>query len=302
MRSIGQHIRARRLALGLTLEQASSLAGCTKGYLSAIETGRRRRPPSEGLLVRLERALRMEPGSLLTRVRWESTPEEIRRTLRGLERRTKAAARLAELVLREGRARGAWSEELERLATRVSAIGSDGTFQAPVINRVEDGYPEGFTDMLSPWRAAKGYVSAPEELDAESYAVRVVGDAMEPVYSAGDVVIVSPGREAVDGSDCFVRLRGSASEFCRVYFTGDWPRGGVRLQPINSVHPPRHAPGPEVLGLDVAVYVMRRAPGREREAGREAGSEAGAERGPEARQEAGRDGGAAVGQERTGGE
>jgi len=277
MRSIGQHIRARRLALGLTLEQVSSLAGCTKGYLSAIETGRRRRPPSEGLLVRLERALRVEPGSLLTQVRWESTPEEIQRTLRGLERRTKAAARLAELVLREGRARGAWSEELERLATRVSAIGSDGTFQAPVINRVEDGYPEGFTDMLSPWRAARGYVSAPEDLDAESYAVRVVGDEMEPVYSEGDVVIVSPGREVADGSDCFVRIRGRASAFCRVYFLGEGGlKGGVRLQPVNSVYPPRHAPGPEVLGLDVAVYVMRRAPGQE--SGREAGAGVGHER------------------------
>jgi len=282
MPSIGQQIRARRSALGLTLEQVSNTAGCTKGYLSAIETGRRRRPPSEGLLARLERALRLEPGRLLTQVRWESTPEEIQRTMRGLERRTKAAARLADLVLREGRARGAWSAELERLATRVSAVAGDGTQQAPVINRVEEGYPEGFSDLIGPWREARGYVSAPEDLDAEAYAIRVVGDAMVPLYREGDVVIVSPSRRAVNGSDCFVRLQGAPSVFVRVYFEADGLRGGacpasvdfLRLQPLNSVHPPRRVAGREVLGLDPAVYVLRRAPGGEGEPGEPEGARA----------------------------
>jgi transcriptional regulator with XRE-family HTH domain len=275
MRGIGTQIRAHRRSLGLTLEALATRAGCTKGYLSSIETGRRRRPPSASLLRRLESALGLERGALLTEGWWVSTPEEVREALRGLERRTRAAAQLAELVLREGRARGVWSPELERLAVRVSEAAGWGagdeeeglesghgerTGRAAVINRVEEGYPS-LTEEWRPWRTARGHVSAPMELAGGSFAVRVVGDEMEPAYLEGDVVVVEPAEAKRSGRDCFVSLfEGAETMFRRVYFeAGSCGSAMARLQPLNPARAARVVPATSVSGVWEAAYVLRRA-------------------------------------------
>ncbi len=133
-------------------------------------------------------------------------------------------------------------------------------FQAPVINRVAAGYPREFTDLGYPARIADEHVSVPDVTDPEAFAARVVGDSMAPRYEEGDIVVFSPERDAVSGSDCFDRLeRVAETTFKRVYFE----RSGageelIRLQPLNPAYSPRTFPREEIAGLYAAVYVVRR--------------------------------------------
>ncbi|NAZ35721.1 cupin domain-containing protein [Rubellimicrobium sp. CFH 75288] len=59
---VGQRLRARRRALGLTLEEVAERIGLTKGFLSEIE--RDRTSPSVASLVRLCEVLDLPVGSL----------------------------------------------------------------------------------------------------------------------------------------------------------------------------------------------------------------------------------------------
>ncbi|MGH7747020.1 MAG: helix-turn-helix domain-containing protein, partial [Candidatus Dormibacteria bacterium] len=55
---LGQALRARRAAIGLTLEDLARLAGISAGQISRIETGRSQ--PSYAALVRLRDAVGLE--------------------------------------------------------------------------------------------------------------------------------------------------------------------------------------------------------------------------------------------------
>ncbi|MEO0632273.1 MAG: S24 family peptidase, partial [Planctomycetota bacterium] len=74
-----------------------------------------------------------------------------------------------------------------------------------------------------------------------------------------DIVVFSPARDVVDGSDCFARLEpDDETTFKRVYFELDADGADViRLQPLNASYPPRTLPRDEVAGLYRAVTVMR---------------------------------------------
>ena len=63
--SLGQIIRKKREELKLTLDEVSRRVGFSKPYLSTIETGKVKNPPSDELLTKLERTLDFESGLLL---------------------------------------------------------------------------------------------------------------------------------------------------------------------------------------------------------------------------------------------
>ena len=141
--------------------------------------------------------------------------------------------------------------------------------QVPLINKVIAGYPREFTDLGYPARVADEYVSVPGVSDADAFAARVVGDSMNPEYAEGDIVVFSPRADALDGSDCFVRLeRDEETTFKRVYFERDGEdREVIRLQPLNSAYPPRAVLREEVAGVYAAVYVVRAVVGGGRRGG-----------------------------------
>lgn len=62
--ALGDAIKARRQALGLSQEALAEAAGIHVTHLGGLERGVRN--PSYSTLVRLAQALRMEPGILLT--------------------------------------------------------------------------------------------------------------------------------------------------------------------------------------------------------------------------------------------
>jgi transcriptional regulator with XRE-family HTH domain len=77
MEWIGTRIRRQRLRLGLTLDELSAQTAISKPYLSTIENGRTRNPPSDEKLRSLERALGLAPDMLLTHARLLRTPPEV---------------------------------------------------------------------------------------------------------------------------------------------------------------------------------------------------------------------------------
>jgi phage repressor protein C with HTH and peptisase S24 domain len=127
----------------------------------------------------------------------------------------------------------------------------------PIINKVSAGYPQDFTDLGYPVGVADDYVAGPAELsDPNAFAVRVVGDSMEPKYREGDVVIFSPAATVKSGDDCFVRFAvtgGPADEqttFKRVFFDA---ADRVRLQPLNERRAPTFAKPSQIAGIFRAV-------------------------------------------------
>ena len=172
MQTVGSILKGRRKGLKLTLEAVARLVGCTKGYLSAIENDKREHPPSLALLQKLEWALRLAPGSLVTLGEWTATPEPVRRRVLDLENDRAAARRLATIIRHEGFESERRGAELRRLVEHLS--GAEGAaqqtkgraeggrsakadsagavawravpMQVPVLNRVSEGYPRASDD------------------------------------------------------------------------------------------------------------------------------------------------------------
>jgi phage repressor protein C with HTH and peptisase S24 domain len=121
----------------------------------------------------------------------------------------------------------------------------------PVINKVAAGYPSDFNDLDYPVGVADDYVRCPDLHDGNAFAVRVVGDSMEPKFCEGDIVIFSPAAEVHNGDDCFVRFAmPHETTFKRVFFE---PDDKVRLQPRNEKYSPMIIEGKRINGLYRAV-------------------------------------------------
>jgi len=76
--SLGQIIRKKREQLNLTLDEVSRRVGFSKPYLSTIETGKVKNPPSDELLTKLEKILEFDSGLLLHIAHIERLPSDIR--------------------------------------------------------------------------------------------------------------------------------------------------------------------------------------------------------------------------------
>lgn len=259
--TVGKTIRARRRELGLTIEQLAEAVGCAKSYVSAIETGQRPNP-SEPMLREFERALYLDPGTLVEAARWQATPATVRRIMAELQKRQEAALRIAELLAgtelaSDGRLRGLLDDayrsgEISRLLSLVREGVAERSppeaglpLEVPILNRRGEPMPLRLSDE-------SGRLRIPDLDDPDAYALWVGDDSMAPDYRAGDLVVFSPARAAADGSDCYVRTPREAI-FRRVYFEGE----SARLQPVNTRHSPLVTPRLSVEAIHAAVRVVR---------------------------------------------
>ena len=99
--SLGQIIRKKREQLNFTLDEVSTRVGFSKPYLSTIETGKVKNPPSDELLVKLEKMLEFEPGLLLHIAHMERLPSDIKQQIESAQAETDteaASAAVAEPV------------------------------------------------------------------------------------------------------------------------------------------------------------------------------------------------------------
>lgn len=251
--SLGQIIRQRREQLNLTLDEVSGRVGFSKPYLSTIETGKVKNPPSDELLVKLEKMLEFESGMLVHIAHMERLPSDIRHEYESAEAESEKWRRFIKNLVRS---KGGAAElntllsESELDIEKGSPALSAGRL-VPVINKVAAGYPSDFNDLDYPVGIADDYVRCPDLHDANGFAVRVVGDSMEPKFHEGDIVVFSPAAEVHNGDDCFVRFTmPHETTFKRVFFE---PNNKIRLQPRNEKYSPTIIDGKRVGGLYRAV-------------------------------------------------
>jgi transcriptional regulator with XRE-family HTH domain len=87
-RQLGRNIRLFRQALGLTLTAVARASGMSKGYLSALETGRS--APSVASLVRIAKALDVDVGKLFDGSPADDSLVIVRESARQIARRAGA--------------------------------------------------------------------------------------------------------------------------------------------------------------------------------------------------------------------
>ena len=251
--SLGQIIREKREQLNLTLDEVSNRIGFSKPYLSTIETGKVKNPPGDELLTRLEKILEFEPGLLLHIAHIEGLPTDVRQEYESAEAENQKwrqivknlvdekvdASRLNELL-----AQSDLNIEQDKMPLAAGRL-------VPVINKLSAGYPSDFNDLDYPVGIADDYIRCPDMHDPNAFAVRVVGDSMEPKFREGDIVIFSPAAEVQNGDDCFVRFAmPHETTFKRVFFESD---NKIRLQPRNEKYSPTIVDGKRINGLYRAV-------------------------------------------------
>jgi len=255
--SLGRIIREKREALRLTLDEVSSRIGFSKPYLSTIETGKVKNPPSDELLTKLEKILGFESGLLLHIAHMERIPPDIRQEYESTEAENQK-----------------WRQFIKNLAKRKTNVSRLDTLLAeskldtkkrqslspgrlvPVINKVAAGYPSDFNDLDYPVGIADDYVRCPDLHDPNAFAVRVIGDSMEPRFHEGDIVVFSPAADVHNGDDCFIRFAmPHETSFKRVFFEQD---NKVRLQPRNENYSPIIVDGHRINGLYRAVIKYER--------------------------------------------
>ncbi|MCU0917212.1 MAG: XRE family transcriptional regulator [Planctomycetes bacterium] len=251
--SLGQIIRNKREQLDLTLDEVSNRVGYSKPYLSTIETGKVKNPPSDELLTRLERVLQFDSGLLLHFAHMERMPSDIR----GAYESREAENQKLWQFIRRLKDKGTDTKELDALLSETKGKKKEvkPTLAAgrlvPIINKVAAGYPTDFNDLDYPVGIADDYVRCPDLHDPNAFAVRVVGDSMEPRFYEGDIVIFSPAVEVRNGDDCFVRFTmPHETTFKRVFFEKD---NKFRLQPRNERYSPTLVDGHRIDGLYRAV-------------------------------------------------
>jgi SOS-response transcriptional repressor LexA len=256
-------IRQRREELGLTQDQVAERAGISKPYLSNIETGKAKNPPTDAVLRNLEAALGFTDHEVTRAADLARTPAPVRQEHEMLEAQlNKYHSVLKELLAaREGYGAANIDELMEQIDAEGNILPLGTGAVVPVINSVAAGYPHHFTDLDYPSSVADEYVRCPDLHDPQAFAARVVGDSMEPDFRQGDIVVFSPNAAPANGSDCFVRFDDGETTFKRMY--QDEP-ASVRLQPLNSAYPAQVHEADRITGLWPAVAKFQRLGGPSR--------------------------------------
>ncbi|MCE5340261.1 MAG: XRE family transcriptional regulator [Planctomycetaceae bacterium] len=247
--SLGQVIRNKRRELGLTLDEVAAKTGFSKPYLSTIENEKVKNPPSDELLRKLEEAFGVTPGSLRQMANLDRAPADVREQFEASkaenERWRKLVRGLMDKKVKNRELNDLLSEGQLQLDMQITDKQPGNLI--PIINRVAAGYPVDFDDLQYPAGFADDYVRCPDVDDAHAFAVRVIGDSMQPKFVEGDIVIFSPGLEVRNGDDCFVRMaEPHETTFKRVFFESE---NKIRLQPRNEKYPPMVIEGIRINGL-----------------------------------------------------
>lgn len=99
--------------------------------------------------------------------------------------------------------------------------------QVPLISWVQAG---SWHEPFDPYPVGQGseWVSA-DTADPNAFALRVVGDSMEPEFSEGNIIIVSPAIEPASGDYAIVKVNGEVTfKRIQIYLSR------VVLQPLNT--------------------------------------------------------------------
>lgn len=97
------------------------------------------------------------------------------------------------------------------LAEFVTLIGQDNagalTHRLPVIGYKQAGHKDFFDDSGHPFGDGWDEVLAPHITDPNAYCLEIAGDAMEPIYRDGDIIILSPAASVRRGDRVVVKAK-----------------------------------------------------------------------------------------------
>ncbi len=254
--SIGTIIRARREEMGLTQDQVSVQVDISKPYLSNIETGKAKNPPTDGILRSLERVLKFDTDELIRMAHEARTPADVREANELRKAEVEKLRNVLGLLITKVSPQDLTELNLDTLSDslgRKSNIqGLSAGVAIPIINKVAAGYPSHFTDLDYPPSVADDYVRCPDMHDPQAFAAHVVGDSMEPEYHEGDIVVFSPNAQVHAGDDCFIRFEADGGTTFKRFYQDS--QTTVRLQPLNSKYPAETYDAQKVTGLWPAVF------------------------------------------------
>lgn len=120
------------------------------------------------------------------------------------------------------------------------------TATVPLIGFAQAGDRGFFDDAGYPVGGGWDEIPFPEIGDAHAYALEVSGDSMEPLYRAGDTVIVSPGASVRRGDRVVVRT--TAGEVMAKELLRQTAKR-IELASINPAHPGRSLATEEVAWM-----------------------------------------------------
>ena len=241
----------------MTLDEVAAATNFSKPYLSTVETCKVKNPPSDRLISRLEDVLKFETGSLRHLAHMERMPADIRRDYEAIDAENRRYKQILQNIIKHTVEPSGVDEMLAQYDLDVDIKNNRGRsgLWVPVINKVAAGYPAEFDDLGYPVGFADDYVRCPDIHDPNAFAVRVVGDSMEPKFGEGDIVVFSPSTDVQSGDDCFVRFSmPHETTFKRVFFEAE---GRIRLQPRNTDYAPLIVDGQRVNGMYRAAIHFR---------------------------------------------
>jgi len=142
-----------------------------------------------------------------------------------------------------------WDEFAALLAGRASGTGR----AIPIVGMARAG-ADGFFDDNGFPVGAEETVRFPDLGEDRVYALEIAGDSMEPMYRAGDVVIVQPGAPVRRGDRVIVRTR-AGEVMAKVL--GRKNEQTVELLSLNPAHNPRELAAADVEWIARIVWASQ---------------------------------------------
>ena len=258
MQTIGQLIRSYRAHRGLTLRELAARTLCTPGYLSQIETGRARRPPSARILQALEVALHTPPGKLIEHSAIEQLPQHVRTELVSLKQTRAQVLQLASLVARIQsdalRADDDWAE-VRTLAAALRDVDSHSARMIPVLNRPGHAILPGALPGEAGRCRAEHWIAL-TGTTREAFALYPPDDAMVPLASSDDLVVYDGMMPPTLHGLGLARLKGDEPVTLALFYSGSGPERW-RLQPANPAYRSREVGSGEIHAVYRPVSLIR---------------------------------------------
>ncbi len=138
-----------------------------------------------------------------------------------------------------------WEEDEKQNQENQTALPRKKGVRIPVLGEVIAGVPiEAIEDVLD-------YEEISEDMAAkgEHFALKVKGDSMEPVFYAGDIVIVRQQPTADSGDIVIALVNGDESTIKKLKLTDD----GLMLIPANPAYEPMYYTRKQIDSLPVSI-------------------------------------------------
>ena len=142
-----------------------------------------------------------------------------------------------------------WDEFAALLAGRSGASGR----AIPIVGMARAG-ADGFFDENGFPIGADETVHFPDLGEDRVYALEIAGDSMEPMYRAGDVVIVQPGAAVRRGDRVVVRTRAGA---VMAKVLGRKNDQTIELTSLNPAHKPRELAAADIEWIARIVWASQ---------------------------------------------